>query len=103
MQESALQFQKSSTQSINKLETQLSQPVNIYRNKKTLFYQLLTNSDISNSIDLTQDSCCFGNQESISAHSFELDQNQNFDNHIDILVSYLFPEIELEHEYDPEL
>jgi len=28
-----------------------------------LSYQPLTNSDISNSIDLTQDCCCFGNQD----------------------------------------
>ena len=57
LQEFTLQFQKSSAQSINRLETQLSQLVNIYRNKKILSYQFLTNSDISNSIDLTQDSC----------------------------------------------
>ena len=64
LQESVLQFQKSSTQSIDRLETQLSQLVNIYRNEETLSYQLLTNLDISNSIDLTQDSCCFGSQDS---------------------------------------
>ena len=53
LQESALQFQKSFAQSINRLETQLSQLVSIYRNEKTLSFQLLTNSDIPNSIDLT--------------------------------------------------
>ena len=68
LQESALQFQKSSTQPINRLETQLNQLVNIYRNEETLSFQSLTNSDISNSIDLTQDPCYFGNQDSISAH-----------------------------------
>ena len=31
---------------------------------RKLSYQPLTNLDISNSIDLTQDSCCFGNQDS---------------------------------------
>ena len=36
LQASALQFQKSSTQSINRLETQLRQLVNIYRNEETL-------------------------------------------------------------------
>ena len=102
MQESALQFQKSSTQSINRLEIQLSQLVSIYRNEETLSYQILTNSDFSNSIDVTQDSCYFENQDSISAHPFELDQTSNFENPIDILASYPFPEIELEHEYDPE-
>ena len=69
LQESALQFQKSSAQSINRLETQLSQLVSIYRNEETL----------SNSIDLTQDSCYFENQDSILAHSFELDQTSNFE------------------------
>ena len=55
-----------------------------------------------NSIDLTQDSCHFGNQDSISAHPSELVQTSNFKNPINILASYPFPEIELEHEYDPE-
>ena len=64
LQESALQFQKSSSQSIDRFEIQLSQLVNIYRNEKTLSYQPLTNSDISNSINLTHESCYFGNQDS---------------------------------------
>ena len=80
----------------------MNQLVNIYRNEETLSYQPLTNSYISNSIDFTQDSCCFRNQDSILAHPFELDQHQNFDNHVVILASYPFHEIELEHEYDPE-
>ena len=62
----------------------------------------MTNLDISNSIDQDQDSCCFSNQDSISAHPFELDQYQNFENHVNILASYPFPEIKLEHEYDLE-
>ena len=62
----------------------------------------MTNLDISNSIDLTQDPCHFGNQDSISAHPSELDQTSNVENPIDILASYPFPEIELEHEYDLE-
>ena len=37
-----------------------------------------------------------------TAHPFELAQTPNFKNHIDILASYPFPEIELENEYDPE-
>ena len=82
----------------------MSKLVNIYRNEETLSYQPLTNSDISNSINLTQDSYCVRNQDSISAPPIELDQhqNQNFENRIDMLASYPFPEIELEHEYDPE-
>jgi len=66
----------------------LSQLVNICRNKGTLSCQLLTNSNISNSIDLTQDSCYFGNYDSILAYPFKLDQTSNFENLIDILASY---------------
>ena len=40
------------------------------------------------------------NQDSISLHPFEL--VQNFENHLDILASYHFSEIELEPECDPE-
>ena len=61
LQEFALQFQKSSAQSINRLKTHLSQLVSIYRNEETISYRPLTNSDIPNFIDLTQDSCHFGN------------------------------------------
>ena len=53
-----------------------------------------------NPIDMTQDSCHFGNQDSISAQPPELVQTSN---PIDILASFPFTEIELEHEYDPEL
>ena len=45
----------------------MSQFVNIYRNGETLSYQPLTNSDISNSINLAQESCCFGTQDSYSS------------------------------------
>ena len=102
LQESALQFQKSSAQSINRLETQLSQLFSIYRNEETLSYQPMTNLDISYSIDVTQDSCYFENQDSISVHPFELDQTSNFENPIDILANYPFSNIELEHEYAPK-
>ena len=40
------------------------------------------------------------NQDSISLHPFEL--AQNFENHLDILASYPFLEIELDLECDPE-
>jgi len=76
--------------------------VSIYRNEETLSYQPLTNSAIPNSIDLIQDSCHFENQDSISVHPSELDQTSNVENSIDILASYPFLEIELEHEYDPK-
>ena len=101
LHETSQQFQKSLAQSIDRLETQLSQLVNIHKNEETHSYQPLTNPYTSNSIDLDQDSCFFGNEDSISAHPFELDQHQNFENHVDILASYPFLEIKLEHEYDP--
>jgi len=69
---------------------------------RKLSYQPLTNLNIFNSIDLTQDSCYFRNQDSISVHPFEVDQHQIFENHIDVLVSYPFSEIELENECDLE-
>ena len=80
----------------------MGQLVSIYKNEETLSYQPLTNSAISNSIDLTQDSCYFENQDSISAHPSELVQTSNVKDPIEILASYPFPEIELEHEYDLE-
>jgi len=61
LHETSQQFQKSFTRSIDRLETQLSQLVNIHRNEETHSYQPLTNPDISNSINLDQDSCCFEN------------------------------------------
>ena len=71
---------------------------NIYREEETLSYQYLTNSAISSTIDLTQDSCCFDNQDSISSQHLELDQYQSFDK----LTSFPFNEIELECECDPD-
>ena len=63
----------------------------------------MTNHDISNSINLDQKLCCFGNQASISAHHpSKLDQTLNVENPIDILACYPFPEIKLEHKYDLE-
>ena len=52
LHETSQQFQKSFTQSIDRLETQLSQLVNIHRNEETYSYQPLTNPDIFNFIDL---------------------------------------------------
>jgi len=49
LQVSALQFQKSSSQSIDRLKIQLNQLVNNYKNEETLSYQPLINLDISNS------------------------------------------------------
>ena len=50
-------------------------------------------------VHITQESCHFENLASISSYQPELDQNQIFD----ILISYPFPETELEDEFEPEL
>ena len=67
---------------------------------QTLPSHLMTISDVTNHSVRATESCYFENQDSISAHPSELVQTSN---PIDILTSYPFPEIELEHEYDPEL
>ena len=68
---------------------------------QTLHSHRLTISDVANHYVRAEKSCCFGKQDSILAYPFEL-AHPNFENHIDILASYPFPEIELENEYDPE-
>jgi len=104
--EDMIQTQNFVIQSINRLEAQMSQLVNTIndKNEKTLPYQSLTILDISNPIDLAQESWCFGsfNQNSISSQPLELDQYQSFENRIDNLASYHFNEIELEHSCDPD-
>ena len=75
----------------------------IIESEKSLSCRPLTNPYIPNSINWTQESCYFGNQGSISAHPFELDQTTSFESHIDILTSYPFPEIEIKPDCDPEL
>ena len=50
----------------------------INESEKSLSYQPLTNSYIPNSIDWSQESCYFENQDSISSHPFELDQTLSF-------------------------
>ena len=97
-----IQTQNFIIQSIVRLEAQMSELVKAYRSEKTLPYQSLTNPDMSNPIALAQKSWCFGNQDSISSYPFELDQTSCFENHIDILASYPFPEIEPKYECDPK-
>ena len=41
-------------------------------------------------------------QDSISEHTFKLDQTPSYENRLGILVSFPFPKIELELESDPE-
>ena len=88
LQESAQQLKKSSSQSIDRLETQLSQLIKIHRNDETLSYQLLTNLDIFNSIDLTQDSYCFENQDPFTTPFLEhpLEETSHLEKSIKILL-----------------
>jgi len=95
-----IQTQNVVTQPISRLDSIMSELIN--ENEKSLSCQPLTNPYISNSIDWSQESCYFGNQDSISSQPFELDQTLSFESPIDILTSYPFSEIELEHESDPE-
>ena len=68
---------------------------------QTLHSHPLTISNVANHSVRAKESSCFEKQDSISAHTFELAQTLNIENHIDILACYPFPEIELD-EYDPE-
>ena len=88
-----IQAQNSVTRPIGRLDSIMSELFN--ENEESLSCQPLTNSYIPNSIDWTQESCYFENQDSVSAHPFELDQTLSFESHIDILASYLFPEMKL--------
>ena len=65
---------------------------------KTLHSHPLTIPDVTNHYVRAKESCCFEIQDSSSVHPFELDQTLAFENPIDRLASYHFPEIELEHE-----
>ena len=69
---------------------------------QTLRSHRLASSDVANHSVRAEESYCFGKQDFISAHPFELAQTPNFENYIDILASYPFPEIEFEHECNPK-
>ena len=75
----------------------------INESEENLSCQPLTDPYIPNSTDWTHESCHFGNPDSISEHTFELDQTPSYESHLDILASYHFPEFEIEPECDPEL
>ena len=51
---------------------------------------------------MVQESCYFRNQDSISERTLELNHTPCYESHLDILASYPFSEIEIEHECDPE-
>ena len=91
--EDMIQTQNFVTQPISMLDSIISDLIN--KSEESLSCQLLTTPYILNSTDWTQESCYFGNQDSISANLLKLDQTLRFDNHIGILTSYPFPEIEL--------
>ena len=70
------------------------------RDVELMIQTLHSHSNVTNHSVRAKESCCFGNQESISAQPPELVQTSD---PIDILASFPFTEIELEHEHDPEL
>ena len=74
----------------------------INESEESLSCQPLTDPYIPNSTDRTQESCHFGNPDSISEHTFKLDHTPSYERRLDILASYPFPEIEIEPECDPE-
>ena len=76
-------------------QTQIARNHDIDMMVQTLHSHRLTISDVVNHSVRAEESCCFGKQDSISAHTYELVQTLNFKNHIDILASYPFPEIDL--------
>ena len=70
-----IQTQNSVTRPISRLDSIMNELIN--GSEKSLSCQTLTNPYIPNSIDWSQESCYFGNQDSISEHTFELDQTPN--------------------------
>jgi len=100
--ENLIQFGNNFTQSINRLEAQISCLINIVkdRNEKTLSNTFSTIPDCPSHLDRNQKSLCLGdlNQDSISSHQLEFNQSQIFDK----LTSFSFNEIELECECDPD-
>ena len=69
--EDMIQAQNSVTRPISRLDSIMSELIN--ENEESRFCQPLTNPYISNSIDWTQESCYFRNQDSSSVHPLELD------------------------------
>ena len=66
--EGLIQSQNDFTQSFDMLETKINQFVNTYKNEKNLSYQYLTNFDISNLTDETQESWYLENSNQDSIH-----------------------------------
>ena len=79
-------IQNSVTRPSSRLDMIMSDLIN--ESEESLSWQPFTNPYIPNSTDWTQESCNFGDQDSISANPLKLDQTPRFENHIDILTSY---------------
>ena len=79
---------------VSRLDSLISELIN--ESEESLSCQPLTDPYIPNSTDWTHESCHFGNPDSISDHTFELDHTPSYENRLDILASYPFPEIETE-------
>ena len=88
------------TRPISRLDSLMSELIN--ESEESLSCQPLIDPYIPNSIDWSQESCYFGNQDSISERAFELDQTPSYESCLDIVAIYPFPEIEIENECDPE-
>ena len=80
------------TRPISRLDSLMSELIN--ESEESLSCQSLIDPYIPNSTDWTHESYHFGNPDSISEHTFELDQTPSYESRLDILASYPFSEIE---------
>ena len=81
------------TRPISRLDSLMSELIN--ESEESLSCQPLTDPYIPNSTDWTHESCHFGNPDSISEHTFTLEHSPSYENRLNILVSYPFPELKL--------
>ena len=88
-----IQTQNSVIRPSSRLESIMSDLIN--ESEESLSCQLLINPYIPNSIDWSQESCYFENQDLISECTFELDQTPSYENRLYILASFPFPELKL--------
>ena len=72
-----IQTQNSVTQPSSRLDSIMSDLIN--ESEESLSCQPLTNPYIPNSTDWTQESCYFGNKDSISERTLELDQTPSYE------------------------
>ena len=86
--EDMIQTQNSVIRSISRLDSIMSDLIN--ESEENLSCQPLTNPYIPNSTNWTHESCHFGDPDSISKHTFQLDHTPSYENRLDILASYPF-------------